>query len=227
MSAKINPYIVLDFETGGLEGSKNPVTEIAMLCVSGVDLMEIGRYSSYYKPYIGYEYDKKALEYTNITLDKLENEGKEMKVVMEEVTTLIKEWHSKTSNTHTKKPILVGHNIQFDISFLQQCFKESKLDISKYLDGKLDFHGKYYPNYIDTMTLSKLAFGGDESFTSFKLGNCIQKAGQSLVDAHKAINDVIGTKELLIHFVNKLRSSGGVMKNEEKISFREKFRLQF
>ena len=225
--SKLNPYIVLDFETGGLDGSKNPITEIGMLCIDGKDLMEIGRFDSYIKPYIGYEYDKKALEFTGTTLEKLDREGRDLKEVMIEVANLMKEWHNKTSNTHTKKPILVGHNIQFDISFLQQCFKEAKLDISKYLDGKMDFHGKYYPHFIDTMTLSKLTFGGDDNFTSFKLGNCIQGAGQTLVDAHKAINDVVATKELLIYFVNKLRSdSVSVGEGSGKIRFREKFQLQ-
>lgn len=223
---KVNPFIVIDFETGGLQGNKNPITEVAMLCVDGHTMEEIGRYDSYVKPYLGYEYDPKALDYTNLTLEKLTKEGKDLEVVVREIVEKVKEWHQKTTNTHTKKPILVGHNVQFDISFLQQIFKETKNDLSKYFNGKLDFFGKFYPDYQDTQTLAKFAYGWDDNFNSFKLGNCIQRAGQTLTDAHKAINDVIGTKELLIHFVNKLREEGDI-KGSNKVRFREKFRFQF
>lgn len=227
MAQKLNPYIILDFETGGVKGGKeNAITEVAMLCVDGGTFMEVGRYESYVQPYIGYEYEDKALEYTGITMDLLRAEGKPLLQVGNEMCELIKKWHSETSNTHTKKPVVVGHNIQFDISFLQQVMKESKNDISKYFDGKLDFYGKYYPDYLDTKRLAMLAFSNDDNFTSFKLGNCIQKVGLNLTDAHKAINDVIATKEMLIKFVNRLRNETGKEGGEDNIRLRQNYVFQ-
>lgn len=222
---KINPYIIFDFETGGLKGQKNAATEIAMLCIDGNTLMEVGRYESYIKPYLGYDYDQKALDFTGITLDLLENKGKPLQQVVKEMMVCIKEWHNKTSATHTKKPILIGHNPKFDVVFLQQIFKEAKEDMRTYFDGDEDFYGKYQPSLIDTIQLSKLAYGNDETMTSYNLTACVTKVGQSLPDAHKAINDVIATKELLIEYVNRLRSNvGGVA--GEKIRFRNSFRFK-
>lgn len=226
MAHKINPYIVIDFETGGLKGSKHAATEIACLCITGDTLQEIGRYESYIKPYL-YEYDQKALDFTGITFDKLNNLGKPLEQVVKEVASLFKEWRDKTSNTHTKKPILVGHNPKFDIPFLQQIFKEGKEDLSRLLEGDDDFHGHFYPTYIDTIHLSKLTWGADETMTSFKLTNCIEKSGLSINDAHKAINDVEATKELLIKFVNRLRSNSGDGEAGSKIRMRDHFHFQF
>ena len=226
MAHKINPYIILDFETGGLKGSKNPITEIGAICITGDTLMEVGRYESYVQPYLGYEYDPKALQFTGTTLEKLSQQGKPLEVVVKEFAALVKEWHNKTSGTHTKKPIIVGHNLgKFDKNFLQQIFVETKIDLRPLFEGEDNFYGKYEPMYIDTILLSKLAFGGDETMTSYNLTACVNKVGQSLADAHKAINDVIATKEMLIEYVNRLRSnvSSGT---SEKIRFRNNFRFQ-
>lgn len=224
MAHKINPYIIFDFETGGLKGQKNPATEIAMLCITGDTLMEVGRYEAYIQPYLGYEYDQKALDFTGNSLEKLTKLGKPLEQVVKEIVTVVKDWHNKTSATHTKKPILVGHNPKFDIVFLQQIFKEAKLDMRTYFDGDEDFYGKYQASIIDTIWLSKLAFGGDETMTSYNLTSCVQKVGQSNFDAHKAMNDVIATKELLIAYVNRLRSNSS--EGTGKIRLRDNFQFQ-
>lgn len=227
---KVNPFIVFDFETGGLKGQKNPVTEVAMLCIDGVTLMEIGRYSSYVKPYL-YEYDQKALDYTGTTMEKLQQEGKDLKVVVDEMVACVKEWH-RTANggTYTKKPILVGHNAdKFDSVFLQQIFKETK-NLLTIFEGDVDFHGNYRVKVVDTIDISKFAYGADETMPNFQLGTCVSKVGLSLNDAHKAMNDVVGTKEMLIKYVERLRNDlSGMLAGDgiQKIRFREKFQFQF
>lgn len=227
MAHKINPILVIDFETGGFSGAKNAVTEIGMLCVTGDTFQEVGRYSSYIRPYL-YEYDPKALEYTGTTLEKLQQQGKELEVVGKEMFDHIQKWYQETTNTYTKKICLCGHNIQFDISFFEQIGKECKIDWSKYVDGENSYYGKWYPNYIDTLNFAKLVWGNDTNFTSYKLTNCVEKAGVSIGDAHSALQDVIATKELLINFVNRLRSSDGLGGVGEKkdIRFREGFHFQ-
>lgn len=208
--SKINPYIIIDFETGGLDCTKCAVTEVGMICVDGETFKEIGRYESYISPYIA-EYNQQALDFTGITMDLLNQKGKSLKEVVTEMATFFKEMKELTSNSHTKKPILVGHNIGFDLGFLQSIFKEAKMDMSTLLDGTKDYYNNYRPLFIDTIVMSKLAWGNDEMMSNYKLGTCVEKSGGSLNDGHKAINDVIATKELLITFVNKLRSqsSGG------------------
>ena len=44
MAERVNPFIILDYETGGLIAAKNAITEIAMIGVSGETLQEVGRY---------------------------------------------------------------------------------------------------------------------------------------------------------------------------------------
>lgn len=223
MAHKINPYIIADFETGGLESSKAAITQVALLCISGDTLQEVGRYDAYIKPYVA-DYDPKALEYTGITFEMLNAKGKELKVVKEEVAALIKKWREETGSTHTKKPILVGQNIMFDCGFFQQLAKETKQDLSQWFDGREDSYGNYQINYIDTQSLGKMTWGGDETMNKFQLGVMIQKAELELADAHSAMNDVIGTKELFIHFINKLRSSGNGIQGE-KVRVRDHWQM--
>ena len=193
-----------------------------MLCVDGSTMMEVGRYSSYIEPYHGYEYDDAALQYTGITFQKLQQEGVPLKVVVDKMVEEVKKWHKATTETHTKKPILVGHNPEFDIVFLQQIFKETKNDL-RCFHGYDDFYGHYQPTIIDTINISKWAYGADETMVNFKLGTCVSKVGLSLPDAHKAMNDVVGTKELFIKYVNRLRTDISLLDEDQqqKIRFRE------
>lgn len=228
--AKINPYVILDFETGGLPkngksaGSVYAATEVAMLCVHGDTLQEVGRYESYIKPYL-YEYDPKALQFTGTTFEKLNKYGKDIKEVGQDIVERLKEWRTLTSNTHTKKPILVGHNVMYDIPFLQQISKESKCPLNTLLEGDPDFYNNFQPRYIDTILQSKLVWGADDSMTSYTLTSCITKAGGIITDAHKAINDVIATKDLLISIINRARSEASTTEKKSDIRVRDHFQF--
>lgn len=224
---KENPYIILDFETGGLDSKKNAITQLGMYCVDGATLQEIGRYQTYVSPYL-YQYDQKALDYTGITMQLLNLKGESIKEVAKTVFTLIKEWHVKANGgTHTKKPVIIGHNIKFDIGFLQQLAKEGGYQLNTYLDGQVDFYGNYQPAYLDTMYISKLAHAADKNFTSYTLGKCCEKMGVELIDAHNAMGDVIGTKELLIKYVNRLRADDSRNTNTTgRIRLRENFHFK-
>lgn len=222
-----NPFIIFDFETGGLDPNKNAVTEIAMLCVDGVKLQEVGRYESYIKPYL-MEYEDNALKYTGLTLELLERKGKELSVVVEELTKAIDEWREKTDTTsHTKKPILVGHNVLFDIGFMQAIMKATGYDYTRYFStSDKNFGTKRHIHYIDTVVISRMTWAADPTMTSFNLTSCVNKAGLELVDAHKAMNDVVATKELFVNFVNRLRNDNGEDINN-KVRVRDEFTFQF
>lgn len=223
MSQKVSSYIVFDFETGGLDCNTNAITELAGIAIEGDGLKEIGRMNRLVSPYYKV-YDKKALELTGISMDLLKNEGVELKVVAEEFLQLMEK--SVLHNKQNCKTILVGHNVLFDISFLHELLStigdSSKL-MEKYLDGQKDKWGHYQPRYIDTMNLSKQKWGCVE-MKDWKLETCLNKGGVELIDGHRSINDVMGTKELFVEMCLRLRSSGG---GEEvsKIRTRDYFRL--
>ena len=44
-------YIVFDTETGGLDETKNPITQYAAVVLDGCTLKEIDRWETFVKPY--------------------------------------------------------------------------------------------------------------------------------------------------------------------------------
>lgn len=228
MANKNNPYLVIDFETGGFDCRRCAVTEIAVKILSGDTLKELGRYEAYIKPYGAYEYDQEALDFTGITLEKLDREGKELSVVIKELCQVIDEAREKdgTKSSHNKKPIMVGQNIQFDKGFCHQMFKETKTDLKKYFSGEIDFFGNFHPESIDSIHLAKLTFGNDEMVTSYKLTLICGKLGIDIVDAHKAMNDVDATGNVLSSLTSRLRS-GETGTNSDKIRVRNDFHFEY
>ena len=219
---KRNNIICLDFETGGFKCDKNAVTQVAVQSFEIDTFKEISRYSSYVAPYNDLTYEDKALEMTGITM-KMISEGEDIKVVVKDLIEQFK--LANTAKTHTKKPTLLGHNIMFDIAFLQYIFKYCKEDLSKYIECKEDAYGKQVPLFFDTMLMSRLKWGVDEDMTSFNLSACCQKAGIDIFDAHDAQNDVTATRELFIYFTNHLRTGSGTSEESNKARFRETFEI--
>lgn len=219
--SKINPFITLDFETGGLDPSKNPATQLAYQAIEIDTFKPLIEFQTYIQPYADLVLEEDAMKYTGITYQQLLN-GMEVKEVVKKIC----EDFSSITLSHTKKPFLVGHNIGFDIGFLVFMFNYCKVDIGKYLACNKNNLGQNIPRYIDTEPLSKMKWGNDPNIANFKLGTCIQKAGLDLFDAHSAMNDVKGNKDLLINFTNILRNSGEVVKTESKFTrFRNHFKF--
>lgn len=231
---KIFNYIVLDFETGGLDRKNNchaqvvPITEVGVVGVRGDTLEEIVRYETKIKgqwvddQYRGYdpklEYQKEALEFTNITIEELEN-GKDSKEVVKD---LCKIFGQCKTGTHLHKPILVGHNVTYDIPFLQHLFEFHNKDLSKYLSGYKDHKGVFHPNYIDTMWLSRVKTPIEK--TKHTLEKAMDRENLTLFNAHSALDDVLGTLELFKSYTYKLRTN---LKGEvEVVDHREKFFIE-
>ena len=149
MSKQNNYVVCLDWETGGLDPQKNPVTQIGMEVLDPVTLKTVASYSSYIKPYPKkdvakgkvkklvkrgssedtYEYTEKALKYTNVTMELLEDKGQDIMVVMSEMIEVFKK--ANPANARNYKPVILGQKITFDIGFLQHIFQYCGEDISK------------------------------------------------------------------------------------------------
>ena len=227
--SKQNNYIVcLDWETGGFDPQKNPVTQIGMEILDPVTLKSIATYSSYIKPYFKkdgakgkvkriairessqelYDYEKGALEFTKITMDLLEEKGQEIEVVMKEMIDIFKQ--ANPNNARNYKPILLGQNITFDIGFLQHIFQYCGESIEKYLNCQKDFFGNQQPIYMDTLYLARQYYAENDKFTSYKLGLLSDDLGIELVNAHDAMADVEATSGVFRLFSRNMRSSSGV-----------------
>lgn len=208
MAAKINSWIFLDFETGGLDPKKHAVTEVAMVGIKGDTLEKIDIVSTFIKPY-GLEYDPEALKVTGISMEDIEG-GVTLQEAVNEILELLKKADYNPRNKGSK-PILVAHNSRFDKGFLLQMFDKAKKlpELEKVVFGGEDYYGKWQPEMLDSQFLVKAAYGNDPDIPNFKLGTCIEKAGLDLPDGHRAINDTIALKDLSVKLFDKLRYEGG------------------
>lgn len=206
-----NNFIVFDLETGGLrkKGWEPPITEIAM-CFVDNNLQDIGEYSSLIKVYKeDSEYNPAALTASNITLKMCNELGKPKEVVLKEIISLLKK------NKTKQKPILVGHNIdEFDIPILDNFFAENGEDLSKYVETKYT---------IDTLWLARMKY---PSLSNFKLGTVLETAGIDLTNAHRAMNDTKGNKDLFVEMMKCLRGEGSSDSNSIVEKFRESFTFE-
>lgn len=219
-----NPYIIFDFETGGLSSNDNPVTEIAMIAIKGDhSLDEIARYSALVQPYDDkLIYDERALKITNLSHELLIEEGILFDEMIDGVIKLLRTANKQnTRNSPGLRPVLVGHNVGFDINFLHHIFerkfpqdkmlkKSGKIKETSFealLHGRTDHFGNFQPSYVDTWSLSKMWFGGLKELPNFQLSTVVEKAGIEITDAHRAMNDVIATTELFRAVMRNLRSN--------------------
>lgn len=206
---KINSFVCIDFETGGLKHEKNPVTEFAGLAINGVTLQEIIRYDNIVKPYDNsLVYEPAATKIHGLSKERCEKEGVRLSQIVSDACVLFEE--ANLYNTKTAKPILVAHNPGFDVPFLQDIFKRAKVDLSKYIAGYFDIHGHFQPEALDTTIMSKQCWGEVTDLdTKFNLKACCEKAGVDFVDAHRAMTDVVATTDLFRYLITRMRSSGG------------------
>lgn len=196
-------YIVFDCETGGLNCTENPILEIALVTLD-TNLKEIDRYETYVKPYDGLKVTKEALQANGIKLRDAEEQGISKKELIKNITTYFKK--AKPGNHASLKPVVVGHNIPFDIGFMDELFKDEKTPFSEL---RADI-------YIDTQADSKRAW---PKASSLQLGECCEAAGIELVNAHRAMPDVLATADLLRYFTNKLSQTSS--KKESKTESQE------
>jgi DNA polymerase III epsilon subunit-like protein len=224
MSKAINSFIFLDFETGGLDCRKHAVTELAAVAIKGDTLEKINLISTYVQPYGDYSYEAEALKHTGISTEDIVGGLPVDEVVNEFINLLIKS--DLTPRNKGSKPILVAHNSAFDKGFLIQIFSHcNKLkELEKYTFGNTDYYGNYQPEMLDSQHLAKMIWGADEEIANFKLGTCIAKAGIDLADAHRAINDTIALKDMIISFTLNLRSGLG---NNEEVGTKHRYREHF
>jgi DNA polymerase III alpha subunit (gram-positive type) len=192
---KNSQYIVLDCETGGLKPTENPITQFAMLTLDQYTLKEVNRYESFVKPYNNLKLDQRALDATMVKMSDI-NSGIEYKILVKNIINYIKV--TNPSGKGASAPIMVGHNVNFDIGFLDYLFK---------LDGK-DIFDYFARGHYDTLLLTKQKFDlakKKDSAMSYRLTDSAERFGIKLIDAHGAMNDVVATAKLFVSFTEGLR----------------------
>ena len=231
---RIYTAIGLDFETGGLDPVRCACTQIALEAIR-LDTLEVfDRYAAYIAQYCKQElgaarrkvlrskhelaqptermdYEPRALEYSGITMERLEAQGVDLKEV---AGAMLRFAERATLSKGTQcKPVLIGQNITFDIGFLTQLMSYAGLtkEYEKTFAGKTDFYGNFQPLYLDTILLARLALAADTGVTSYKLELVAERLGIELDDAHDAGADVAATLEIVRVCAARMRNSEGAV----------------
>jgi len=196
-------YIDFDCETGGLDESKNPITQYAAVILDGKTLKEIDRWETFVKPYADLVIEQEALDRTMVSMSDI-NSGLNVKEFIATATEFWEAHRVKTKKREMGRLVPVGHNIPFDNRMLNWALNYLK---------KPNVEEWMFPNIIDTFPLAKLAFGinGEEKIN---LGASCTAAKIKLTDAHGAMNDVEATADLLRWYMRKLRAKKGDSVNE-------------
>jgi len=197
-------YCVHDCETGGLDFTKNPITQYACVILDPYTLKEVDRFETFVRPYDDLKIEKDALEHTMVTMSDVKN-GISRKKLYKTLKALWSKYQANGKYKDANRLISVGHNIPFDHGFLEYVFQSQEDSIWEYL----------HPNFIDTYPLGKLTWGlkGDEKL---RLSDCIANAKLKINDAHGAMNDVEANADLLRWFMKKLRSTKGGVESSAK-----------
>ena len=162
-------YVVFDLETTGFNPYKEEIIEIGAVKLKNG--LEIDQFQAFVKP--SKHIPHKITTITNITDDMVKDAGN-----IREVLPKFVEFVGDST--------LVGHNIGFDLSFVQHNMPKI---------GKKSLKNKHF----DTLTYARDYYPG----VSHALENLAPNLGISLEGAHRAINDARATSKLFLRLKAK------------------------
>lgn len=196
-------FLVFDCETGGLDYTKQPITQYACVVLDFKTLKEIERWETFVKPYNNLTIMPEALQRTLVTMSDINLKGITYDVFVKTLSSFLKQNNTIPSRPALGKLVPVGHNIlAFDNRFMEYVFDLCNLNYYDFVSE----------NAIDTYSMAKAAFA-IEGNEKLNLTECCNNIGLDFNNAHHAMNDVEANAELFRWFVKKLRSKVGVSKD--------------
>jgi len=169
--------LVIDTETGGLIPETHGLCSIT-LKVFGKDEHK----TIFIKPQRALVYAPDAMKITGISLDYLEQEGVDEITAIKEIIHFIRE-------NFDRRPKVLGHNVGFDILFLDALFKRH---------ANTTFSELIHHHRKDTLyNMIFLKDSGVVNIESLTLGNCYScLSNKPVQNAHSSHGDVLMTEEL-------------------------------
>ncbi len=205
---------ICDFETGGLDYKKNPVTEVGMLNFDARTLAVNWEYQSFVKPYADKVIDPIVYTKTHVRPEDVAN-GQDFKAVIADMSELFKSARQKGSKGDFGKTIFAGHNfVRFDRPYAEELFACDKKNIYDFVSGEI----------IDTLPLARMSF--IKNLDKFDLSVCCNHIGYELVNAHSAMDDVRANFALLKYLIQN-GTGGGVRVGVDNVKQESKFRKYF
>ncbi len=155
-------YAIIDIETTGLRAGAEKITEIAIILHNGKQIIE--EFSSLVNP-------ERKIPYFITTLtginDKMVSDAPKFYEIARNIIEL------------TENATIVGHNVNFDYSFLKAEFKSLGYD--------------YQRKTLDTVRLSRKLIPGQASYS---LGKLCSSLGITHQNKHRAAGDAMATTRL-------------------------------
>ncbi|WP_208592559.1 PolC-type DNA polymerase III [Gracilibacillus suaedae] len=174
-------YVVFDVETTGLSAIYDTIIELAAVKVHNGEIID--RYESFANPH--HPLSETTTNLTGITDDMVKDAP--------EVEEVLKEFHEWMGDA-----ILVAHNADFDMGFLNTGFK------------RIGYEEANNP-VIDTLELARLLF---PELKNHRLNTLCKKLDIELTQHHRAIYDAEATGYLLWKFV-KLSIERGIVNHNQ------------
>lgn len=194
-----NNYLVLDLETGGLDKAKDAILQFGFV-VLDFELKELDKGETLVKPEKR-NVTTKALEINGLNLETCESKG----VTREQLYKGIKMICEKFTSGNFK-PIIVGHNVGFDIGFLNELFLEFEDDFINYREmyfacTKFQMFQKY-PN-----------------LAAHSLKACCSKFNIVNEKSHTALSDTLATVKLFAELSKESVSTVELSEEERIVKF--------
>lgn len=178
-------FTVLDLETTGLNAKKNAITEVTAIQYRNGE--EVDKYSTLVKPAEPISEEVELL--TGISNDMVRN-APALVMVLSELSHFVGE-----------APIIVGHNVAFDIGFLREKVSQSGLDV---------FQDRYnLARAFCTRVLAVKTLPGLPSYEGIVVAT---SCGVYNPNPHRAESDVRMSAGILFELFNRIRAQGHSLK---------------
>lgn len=178
--------LFMDTETGGLDAEKHSLLTIALAVYNDGKIISEQDWIVKHKDYV---VTPKALEINGINLVEHDKIAIESNIVAQQIMIYIHRYFGRED-----KPVIAGHNVEFDNGFLTKLFKDGNESWSKYVS-----HRK-----LDTCSLvNYLIITGKIDLKSASLEESIKYFKIETEARHTAKDDNIATIKLF-ECINKL-----------------------
>uniref|UniRef100_A0A7C4VU45 DNA polymerase III PolC-type n=1 Tax=Fervidobacterium thailandense TaxID=1008305 RepID=A0A7C4VU45_9BACT len=161
-------YVVIDLETTGLNPRQDEIMEIGAVKTRKGEVIE--EFHTFVKPE---QLKEKSLKITGITVEMLEN-APQIGEVVEKLYNFL------------EGCVLVAHNADFDVTFLQNTFSKFGLNFN--------------PPYIDTLRLANALLRN--KIKSFSLDRLVDYFGLGTFQHHRALDDARVTAKVFWKLVD-------------------------
>jgi ribonuclease T len=188
--------VIVDIETAGIDPHKNALLELCIVLITMDEHGNLQRKESHFEhiiPFPGAELDQKSLDFINV------DPFQPLRFAVDEhsaLKRLFQPIQEELKRTRCQRAVLVGHNAWFDLLFLKEAVKRTKIN--------MPFHAF---TCFDTATLGGFIYG------QTVLAKAVQAAGLKFdpKEAHSAIYDAEITADLFCVMANKWKDMNGAL----------------